>query len=357
MYAIRNVVRLAILSILAAVLVMSSTVTLAAAQRDGEAEGSKVVPSTTHKFDAGKIDRAREQSKGGQPAWVKQHVAATVQAAKAAGVNISEHQVSVVDLGNDTIAVENRLKLSSYEAVFVDEVDDSMPIHFDIGTTPEVEPGHGLFLARGPGSHAYGYYKSATLVMTWKDRGEATVVSKKAKHTRKIEDGNTGTWKDLWGYSKKVLVEPKRQGGFTEDIVKKIYVSAWPTSGSRSSITGWHDWEPWRSSGSCVTWLEVGVGPVAVPLTDCDNYTRWVRHRGGTDYWYGAMGVTYDQGFIVSDGDREAGMAVSVKVKVGGHPYWNDRLTVTMGLYRGGVLNETKSCTTYAYAGSVSCYS
>lgn len=206
-------------------------------------------------------------------------------------------------------------------------------------------------LGRGPGSVvSYGWTSQAELYLHWNGRSETTLFTYKTRD-KKIWDANSGSHRDLWGYSKKAVVVPEGNG----DIVSRIYLSAWPTSGSKSRITGWYDYEPFASSGNCDSFLDVGIYFVSVSLSNCEDYTRWVKTKDGTNYGYGAMGVTYDQGFLFTGGSRQAGLAMGVKVKVGQTPYWNDRMDVRMAKSTLGVGHSYKTCKVYAYAGHFYC--
>lgn len=276
--------------------------------------------------------------------------------AKAAGAFVSASELQPVDLGDGVVAFENHLKMTHYESVAAAGAADR-PLSISVQTAPiaDAEPGAGLVLGRGPGSVGYGWLSSAELYFHWSGRAEGTLFTWKTKD-RRVFDGNAGVYRDLWGYSKKAVVTPK-DGWPSKDIVHKIYLSAWPTSSSKAKITGWHDYEPFANSGKCDTILDVGISAVTVSLRDCEGYTRWIKSKNGVNYGYGAMGVTYDQGFFASGGNRQAGLAMAVKVKTGATPYWNDRWDINMWQY--DILGEKiadKTCRTYAYAGDVYCY-
>jgi len=295
----------------------------------------------------------RATSKQSDPAVTKAAGDIATQA-KAKGAFVSAAEFAPLDMGDGAIIFENGSKVTGYEEVSVPELADRMPIHFDVETTPLADNVQHLDIGRGPGSVDYGWLGSGELYLYWTDRGSATMFTWKSKD-REVWDANSNTNRDLWGYSKKVVVEPRDTSWWSGDnIVQSIYVSAWPTSGSKSRIKGWHDYEPFASSGSCDTFLDVSIGPIAVPLNDCEGYERWIRYRNGSDYGYGAMGVTHDQGFWISGGDRQAGLAMAVKVETDQTPYWNDRLTITMVL--SGQDGDTATCTTYRYNDQVYCW-
>ncbi len=275
---------------------------------------------------------------------------------KAAGVSISADDVDVVEIAPEVYALEHNTTITEIEMVSLP--DGGAPLNIGVETSDEIDD--DLVTRRGPGAADILSVPRAHVHINWANRKLEVDLFTAKMETPNRWDPNSRQRVDLWAYAKQVIAEPTEKRFFNRTTkVKRLYLSAWPTRGSRDGrILGWNGWEPSRSSsGRCDTLLEIGVSPVSVPLSDCDGYKAWRERRGGVNYGPGAMGITYDQGIIVRHGPREAGMLFVVKVKRNRTPYWNDRLDVTMSQTVPGGNKQSRTCRTYAYTGNIRCSS